>query len=90
VDQGRRHEDEFGTQIEVHSVRLFHPGKVLGRDLSDRDVANVDLLLPDEVQKQVEWALVVVQGEVQRRVASGRSVRSRMRIGLTGRGRAGG
>ena len=44
----------------------LHVFEVLRRDLRDGDVVDVDLLLADQVQQQVERAVVVFQVKIQR------------------------
>ena len=65
VDQGGRHVDELGAQIDVHFARLFHEFQILGSDGSDGDVFDVDLLLADQVQQQVQRSLILLQMEIE-------------------------
>ena len=59
VDQRRRHEYEFRADIEVHFTRLLEKFQVLRRDAGDRNIADIDLLLADQVKQQIERTLVV-------------------------------
>ena len=67
VDQGGRHIHKFGAQIDVHLAGLFHVLKILGCNLCDRNVANVDLLPANQVQQEVERAFILLQMKVQGR-----------------------
>ena len=64
VDQRRRHVNEFRAQLDVHGQRLLHVIQVLGSNLSDGDVVDVDLLLADQIQQQVEGPIIVLQMEI--------------------------
>ena len=67
MDERRGHEDELGADIEIHFARLVEVAQVLRRDGGDGDVANVDLLLADEVEQQIERAVVAVEVNVEGR-----------------------
>jgi hypothetical protein len=45
VDEGGRHVDEFGAQLDIHFKGFLHVIEILSGDLRDRDVVDVDLLL---------------------------------------------
>ena len=67
MDQGRGHEDELRADIEIHLARLIEISQILRSDGGDRDVADVDLLLADQIQQQIERPVVVIEMDVQRR-----------------------
>ena len=67
VDERGRHVDELGPQIHIHLPGLPHVLQILGGDGGDGDVFDVDLLLADQVQQQVQRALVLLQVDVERR-----------------------
>ena len=67
MDQGRRHVDEFGAQIDIHFPRLIHEFQILRGDGRDGDVFDIDLLLADQVQQQVERSLILFQVKTERR-----------------------
>jgi hypothetical protein len=57
VDERRRHHHELAGHVEVellHQLQVLH---VPARDRRDRDVMDVDLVAPDQVQQQVERPL---------------------------------
>ena len=70
--QSRRHVDEFGPQVHIHLPRLLQILQILGGDGGDGNVLDVDLLLADQVQQQVQRALVLFQVDVQRRHCTSR------------------
>jgi len=41
--------DEFGAELDIHLDGAVHELEILGRDLGDGDVVDVDLLFADEV-----------------------------------------
>ena len=61
VDERRGHHQEFARDVEVQLLHQLDRVEVLLRDERDRDVVDVDLVLPDEVQQQVERPLEVVE-----------------------------
>ena len=65
VDQGGRHVDEFGAQIDIHFTRFVHVLEVLRRDGGDRDVLDFNLLFADQVQQQIERPIVLLQMEIE-------------------------
>ena len=66
VDERGRHVDELRAQFDIHLRGLLHVFQILLRDPSDGDVVNVDLLLPDQVQQQVQRAIVLLEVKIQR------------------------
>ena len=67
MDQRGRHVDELGAQIDIHLPRLLHVLEILRGDFGDGDVADVDLLLANQIQKQVERTFILRQMKVQGR-----------------------
>ena len=67
MDQGRRHKHKLRADIEIHLARLFEISQILRRDGGDRDIADVDLLLADQIEQKVERALVMVEMNVKGR-----------------------
>ena len=65
MDQGGRHVDELGAQVDIHFARFFQVLQVLGGDGGDGDILDVDLLLADQVQQQVQRALILFQVEIE-------------------------
>ena len=66
VDQGRRHDHELAGELEVqlaHQLQVLH---VLARDGCDRDVVDVELVAPDQVQQQVQRAFEARQQDARR------------------------
>ncbi len=64
VDQRRGHVDELGAQVDIQLAGLFHVREVLLRDGCDGDVLDFDLLAADQIEKQIERTVVVLQVEV--------------------------
>jgi hypothetical protein len=52
VDQRRRREYKLAPEVDIHMVGLLQVGEVLFGDRCDRNVVDVDLLRPDEMQQQ--------------------------------------
>jgi hypothetical protein len=59
--QQRRHLQELARPVQAQRLRTFDRLKELLRDLRDRDVENVDVLLADQMQQQIERTLEPVQ-----------------------------
>ena len=58
---------ELGADVEVHFARLIEVAQILRGDGGDGDVADVDLLLANEVEQQVERPVIAVEVNVERR-----------------------
>ncbi len=58
VDQRRRHEDELGADIEILLARLIQIRQILRGDGRDRNIPDIDLLPPDQIEQQVERPVV--------------------------------
>src|SRR5262249_6817245 len=54
MDEQRSHVDEFGSDIYIQGMDPLDVSQVLGCDIGNRDVINVDFLLANEVQKQIQ------------------------------------
>ena len=58
MDEQRRHVNEFTRSIDVRSFEVFDVGQELGSDPGDGNVVDVDVLPADEVEQEVEGAVV--------------------------------
>jgi tryptophanyl-tRNA synthetase len=58
LDERRGDEQELRGHVEVERLHPFDLGDVAVDDAGQRDLVDVDLLLQDQVQEQIEWALV--------------------------------
>jgi hypothetical protein len=58
VDQRSCRIDEIRTQLHVQRRSLRHVIHVLSGDLRDGNVVDIDLVPPDEIQKQIEGSFV--------------------------------
>ena len=58
VDEQRGGVDELAGHIHVGGAQLVDVGQELRRDFGDGDVVDVDVLLADQVEQQVERAVV--------------------------------
>ena len=61
VDERRRHHQELAGDVEVQLLHQLDRVEVLRGDQRDRDVVDVDLVPPDEVQQQIERAFEVLE-----------------------------
>ncbi len=61
VDERRGHVDEIGRDVHVQLLELVEIFEILARDLGDRDVVDVDFLLLDQIEQEVERAVVRVE-----------------------------
>ncbi len=55
--QGRCHDEVFAGNVEVELAHQFQILQVLPADLGNRDVGDLDLVLPNQMQQQVEGTL---------------------------------
>jgi hypothetical protein len=65
LDEHRRHQQVLGGQLEVVLADLIDVGQVLARDVGQRDVEDVEVLLADQVEQQVERALEGVEEDLE-------------------------
>src|SRR6185295_16031742 len=61
VNQRRRHDEELARDIEIQLLHQMDRVEVLSRDERDGDVANLQLVLLDEMEKQIERPLEVFE-----------------------------
>ena len=61
VDQRRRHHQELARDVEVHLLHQIDVVEVLLGDQRDRDVVDAELVLPDQMQQEIERALEVLR-----------------------------
>ena len=66
VNQRRRHDQELARHVQVELLHELNRVQVLRGDERDRDVVDADLVLPDEVQQQVERPLEVIEPDGDR------------------------
>src|SRR5262249_41249331 len=70
MDEQRSHVDEFGSDIYIQGMDPLDVSQVLGCDIGNRDVINVDFLLANDVQKQIQRPLVnITDGHSKGKVA---------------------
>ena len=58
VDEERGHVDELAGGVYVGLLELVGVLEELAGDAGDGDIVDVDVLLADEIEEQVEWAVV--------------------------------
>ncbi len=58
VDEQRGGVDEVSGHVHVAGAELIDVGQKLRRDFGDGDVVDIDVLLADEIEQQVERAVV--------------------------------
>ena len=61
VDERRGHVNEIGRDVHVQLLELVEIVEILARDLGDRDVVDVDFLLLDQIEQQIERAVVGIE-----------------------------
>ena len=66
MDQRGGHVDELGAEFDVEFGGVLHVLQILLRDGSDGDVVDIDFLLADEVEQQIERAVVLREVKIQR------------------------
>ena len=66
MDQCRGHVDELRAQFDIHLRGALHIFEILRCDLRDRDVIDLDFLFPDQIQQQIERAIVMFQVKIKR------------------------
>ena len=58
VNQQRSGVDELARHVHVAGLQLVHIGQKLRGDLGDGNVVNVDVLLANQVQQQIQRAVI--------------------------------
>ena len=66
VDEHRRHQEVLAGEFEVSSPDLLDVGQILPRHVGHRNVEDVEVLAPDQVEKQVERALEGLENDLER------------------------
>ena len=66
LGQHRRHQQVFAGELELQLLHHFDVLHVLLRDLRDRDVEDVDVLTPNQVQQEIERTLERLEEYLQR------------------------
>src|SRR4029077_20457949 len=61
VNQRRGHDEKFAGDVQIQLLHQRDRCEVLRGDERDRDVVDVDLVLPDQVQEQIKRSLEVGQ-----------------------------
>ena len=56
----------FQYRFDIERDRSLHVLHVLSRDLRNRDVVDIDLIFANEIQQQIEWALVLFELKIER------------------------
>src|ERR1700728_1284224 len=60
MNQHCGHINKLGRNVHVQLANLLHIRQILRRNLGDRNVVNIDVLLADQVQQQVQRAFVYI------------------------------
>ena len=71
VGEPGRHHEIVGGKLEAHLARRFDEGEILVGQRQDRDLGEIDLLLPRQRQQQVERAFIALDVDDQRRLIVG-------------------
>ena len=58
------HDEEIGRDVHVHLPHHVKVVQVLGRHFRNGNVVDVDLVLPDQIQKKIERSLVKREGNL--------------------------
>src|ERR1700743_728535 len=66
IDKQRRHQQVLAGELEVVLADLVDVVEVLARDLRQRDVEDVEVLAPDQVQQQVQRGFEGLEEDLQR------------------------
>ena len=61
VNQRGGHHQEVAGHVEIQLLQQMNRIEILLRDDHDRDVVDVQLVFPDQIQKQIERAVEVVE-----------------------------
>ena len=70
VNQRRRHHDVLARDVQIELLEQRDRVEILRGDQRDRNVVDADLVLPDQVQQQIERALEI--GQLDRKGVGGR------------------
>jgi hypothetical protein len=65
-DQHCRHQQVFRRQLEIALADLFDIDEVLQGDLRHRDIEDIEVLPPDQVQQQIERPFKCVKKDLER------------------------
>ncbi len=76
-----RHQQVFRRQLEVEALHQIHVLHVLGGDLQDGQVEDVELLAPDEVEQEIQRPLEGVEKHLQR-IGGDEQVLGQLMVGL--------
>ena len=66
LGQGGRHQQIFPRQFQLQVLHQLDVLRVLQCDFGDRDIEDVDVLSPDQIQQQIERAFKGLQENLQR------------------------
>src|SRR6202034_1954227 len=66
LGQGCRHHQVFARQLQLQVLHQLDVLRVLARDLGDRNIENVYVLPPDQVQQQIERTFEGLEEDLQR------------------------
>jgi hypothetical protein len=72
IGEPRRHQQVVSRQIDLAVLRLVNIGEVLVGQLQDRDLREIDLVPPRQLQQQVERPLESVEVDAERIAGVGR------------------
>ena len=61
IDERRGHVNKIGRDVHIKLFELVDVFEILRRDLRDRNVVNVDFLLLDQIEQEIERAIVRIQ-----------------------------
>src|SRR6185503_20335039 len=65
LNQRRRHHQEVAGDRDVQLLHDAQVTQILVSDASDGNVINTDVLLPNEVQQQIQWAFKLTEQDLQ-------------------------
>ncbi len=66
LGQPGRHQQIFGRELQIEPLHQLHVLHVLGGDLQDRQIEDIELLTPDKVEQQIERPLEGIEEHLQR------------------------
>jgi len=66
LDQHCRHQQVLGGELEIALADLLDVGQVLARHVGERDVEDVEVLAPDQVEQQVQRSLEGFEKDLER------------------------
>ena len=76
-----RHQQVFRRQLQIEPLHQLHVLHVLGGDLQDRQVQDVELLTPDEVEQQIQRPLEGVEKHLER-IGRNKQILGQLMVGL--------